>query len=169
MRFHCNGFILRPFTVDDAASVARHANNPKVAANLRDQFPHPYTLRDARAFLKAAAGGTETIFAIEVNGEAVGAIGLIPGTDIERCAAEIGYWLGEAYWGRGIATEAIRTITEGALPHFELTRIFAKPFVENIGSIRALEKCGYVREGRLCRAAVKNGEIRDFYIYARVR
>lgn len=169
MRFECKGFILRPFAQSDAASIARHANNPKIAANVRDRFPNPYTLTDAQRFFAAATGDEETIFAIDVEGEAAGAVGLIPGTDIERCAAEIGYWLGERYWGRGITTEAIQTITDWAFPHFELTRIFAKPFVENIGSIRALEKCGYLCEGRMRRAAIKNGVIRDFYLYAKVR
>ena len=168
MTFDCGFFILRDFVPGDDESVARHANNPKIAANLRDRFPHPYTLEDARKFLSAAKG-RETIFAIDVDGEAVGAIGLIPGDDIERCTAELGYWLSEDYWGRGIATKAIATFTEWALSHFELTRIFAKPFVENTGSIRALEKCGYVCEGRLTRAAIKNGVVRDFYMYAKCR
>lgn len=154
----------------DAGALARHADSRKVWLDLRDRFPHPYTLADAHAFLElVTAQDPETAFAIAVGDEAVGGIGVTLGTDVERCSAEIGYWLGEAVWGRGIATAALRAFSEHALAAFELTRLYALPFARNGASIRVLEKAGYVFEGRLRRSAIKDGEVLDQLMYALVR
>jgi [ribosomal protein S5]-alanine N-acetyltransferase len=154
----------------DAASIVRYANNLNVSRYLRDRFPHPYTPAHARAFLAGAAGddGDETRFAIDVGGEAVGGIGIIPGTDIERFSAEIGYWLGEPFWGRGIVSEALVLVTERTFDHLNMLRLFALAFATNAASSRVLEKAGYEREGRLRSAAVKYGQIHDQIVYARI-
>ena len=154
----------------DAPALARHANSRRVWLNLRDRFPHPYALADAHAFLDVAeAQHPPTVFAIAVGEEAVGGIGLTPGTDVERCSAEIGYWVGEALWGRGIATAAVRGFSEWALAAFGLTRLYALPYARNAASVRVLEKAGYTFEGRLRRSAVRDGEVLDQLLYALVR
>lgn len=160
---------IRPWRESDAASLVEQANNISVAKNLRDRFPHPYTRKDARDFLKfAAASPDPSNLAIEVDGLAVGAIGYVPGTDVERFGAEVGYWLGEAYWGRGIASEAVLLVTDHAFTSLNLLRLFALPFADNLASVRVLEKAGYVREGLLRSSCVKFGRPRDQLLYARV-
>jgi RimJ/RimL family protein N-acetyltransferase len=160
---------VRSWKAADAPSIATHADNRKIWINLRDRFPHPYTERDARTFLRRVQQSAgEAFFAIAVNGEAVGGIGFMLQTDVERVSAEIGYWLGEAYWGRGIATEALIAVTGYAIEHHQLTRLFALPFATNAASCRVLEKAGYVLEGRLRRSAIKDGVILDQLQYAYV-
>ena len=160
---------VRGWRPDDVASLVRHANNINVAKHLRDRFPHPYLHGNAVSFLKSLGQGDDpSNLAIEVDGEAAGAIGYVQGTDIERYSAEIGYWLGEAHWGRGIMTEALLLVTEHVFDTPNLLRIFALPFAENTASARVLEKAGYVREGILKAASVKYGTPRDQAIYARV-
>jgi RimJ/RimL family protein N-acetyltransferase len=137
--------------------------------NLRDRFPHPYALADAHAFLQAALTTTpESNFAIAVEAAAVGGIGFTLHDDVERVSAEIGYWLGEAYWGRGIMTEALAAVTSHAIREHGLTRVFALPFEWNAASCRVLEKAGYVFEGRLRRSAIKDGQVIDQLLYAYV-
>lgn len=160
---------VRPWQKGDADGLVHHANDIEVARHLRDRFPHPYTKADAKAFLKhATATEDPTNLAIDVNGDAVGAVGYVPGHDIERFSAEIGYWLGQELWGRGIATEALALVTDHAFRHLNFLRLFALPFVENTGSVRVLEKAGYEREAVLRSSAVKFGEIRDQYLYVRI-
>lgn len=155
--------------MDDAESVVRHANNINVARQLRDRFPHPYTRANANAFLKAATSAPEpSNLAIDVDGEAIGAVGYVAGIDVERFSAEIGYWLGESYWGRGIATEALVLVTENVFDTLNMLRLFALPFADNAGSIRVLEKAGYSREGLLHSSSVKYGQPRDQLLFARV-
>jgi RimJ/RimL family protein N-acetyltransferase len=150
--------------------VVRYANNANVSRYLRDRFPYPYTMEHARAFLGSAFAepGDPTKLAIEVGGEAVGGIGVIAGADIERFSAEIGYWLGEPFWGRGIVSEALTLMTEHAFDRLNLLRIFALAFAENAPSMRVLEKAGYVREGCLKSGAVKHGQVYDQLLYARI-
>ena len=160
---------IRRWRMADAEALARHANNINVAQQLRDRFPHPYTRANAHAFLKAAtAAGEPSNMAIEVNGEAAGGIGHVAGTDVERYSAEIGYWLGEAYWNRGIVSEALVLLTDHLFASSNLLRLFALPFADNAGSIRVLEKAGYVREAILRSSSVKNGIPRDQALYAKV-
>ena len=170
MELDLPGGRIRSWRPGDEPSLARHANNRKIWLNVRDRFPHPYTLADAEEWVaKASAAEPQTQFAIEVDGEAVGGIGLFLQQDVERYSAEIGYWLGEAYWGRGIATAAVRRFTDYAFEAFGLCRIYANVFVSNEASIRVLEKTGYQLEGRLRQAAVKDGQVVDGLLYATVR
>jgi ribosomal-protein-alanine N-acetyltransferase len=164
--------LVRPWRILDAEALVRHANNLEVARHLRDKFPHPYTRADANAFLRhavpAAPSERPTSLAIEVDGEAAGGIGFVRGADVERFSAEIGYWLGEHYWRRGIVTEALELVSEHAFRQFNVLRLFALPFADNIGSTRVLEKAGYVREGVLRLSSVKYGKARDQYMYSRI-
>jgi RimJ/RimL family protein N-acetyltransferase len=159
--------IVRPWRMSDAAALVKHANNPNVARQLRDRFPHPYTMAAARRFLDAVAGSRPPMsFAMIADDEAVGGIGFSPGTDVERFSAEIGYWLSEEYWGRGIVAEAVRLVSEYAFTECHVLRLFALPFADNQRSIRVLEKAGYALEGILKSSSVKFGEPRDQAIYA---
>lgn len=158
---------IRPWRLDDIESLVWHADNPNVAQYLRHAFPSPYTLADGEAWLaRSAAEERPTNFAIEVDGAAVGGIGLRLGEDVHRRGAEIGYWLGEAYWGRGIVTEAVGALTRWGIEEFNLVRIDAHVFAPNAGSARVLEKNGYVLEGRLRKRVEKHGEILDALVYA---
>jgi ribosomal-protein-alanine N-acetyltransferase len=158
---------VRSWRTSDLAALVRHANNRNISVNLRDRFPHPYSTRDGRNFLRTIVGiKPETVFAIVVDGEAVGCIGFLLQHDVERVSGEIGYWLGEAYWGRGIMSDAVVAVTSYAIEHHQLTRLFAVPFAFNTGSSRVLEKAGYVLEARLRRSAVKDGAIVDQLQYA---
>lgn len=162
----CN---VRPWRLADADALIRHANNPNVAKQLRDRFPNPYGRANATVFLKAATQEEDpTNLAIEVHGEAAGGIGFVPGTDVERFSAEIGYWLGEVHWGRGIVTEALVLVTEDVFRRRNLLRLFALPFADNVASTRVLEKAGYVKEGILRSSVVKFGKPRDQALYARI-
>ena len=162
--------VVRSFREDDAPSLARHANNRRVWINLRDQFPSPYTLADAERWVREArALEPQTHFAIAVDGAAVGAIGLRLKTDVRRQTAEIGYWLGEEFWGRGIVTEAVRALSDHAFGQFGLVRLYAAVFEGNPASMRVLEKAGYTHEARLRKAIVKDGRTLDLMLYARVR
>ena len=167
MRLELTRCTIRPWANTDADSLHRHANNRNVSMHLRDRFPYPYEQEHALAFLSwLAQQPSPTVWAIEVNGEASGGIGLELHSDVERVSAEIGYWLGESLWGRGIATEALTAVTKEAFTRYELTRLYAVPFADHPASIRVLEKAGYVREGRMKQSAIKNGKIRDQFLYA---
>ena len=158
---------LRRWTMSDADALARHADNLEIAKQLRDRFPHPYRREDARAFVKVVAPvDPPRNFAIDVGGEACGGLGYEPGSDVERFSAEVGYWLGQDCWGRGIGTEALRLFTSYAFEELGLLRIFALPFADNAASVRILEKAGYVREGTLRSSSVKYGQPRDQAMYA---
>ena len=160
---------VRTWRKTDAASLVRHANNLNVAKYLRDRFPHPYTDKDARLFLKHVATTDDTSnLAIDVNGEAVGAVGFVPGRDIERFSAEIGYWLGEELWGRGVTTEALSLVTAHVFQELNFLRLFALPFADNPGSVRVLEKAGYEREAVLRSSSVKYGVAKDQLLYTRI-
>lgn len=167
MRIDCGRCVLRPWTGGDEPSLVRHANNREVWRHMRDSFPHPYTRADAEAWIRSVRRQDPlTNFAIEVDGEAVGGVGLTLGRDVERRSAEVGYWLGEALWGRGIATSALRAVTAHGFEALDLTRIFAVPFAGNPASSRVLEKVGYVCEGLMRRSAVKEGVVLDQALYA---
>jgi ribosomal-protein-alanine N-acetyltransferase len=160
---------VRPWRASDAEALVRHANNINIAKQLRDRFPHPYTSRDAHDFLKMITATTpQTSLAIDVGGEAAGGLGYVPGNDVERYSAEVGYWLGEACWGRGVVTEALTLFTAHAFKELGLLRLFALPFADNLASIRVLEKAGFEREGILRSSSVKYGKPRDQAIYAKV-
>ena len=161
---------VRNWAASDLEPLVRHANNRHIWLNLRDRFPYPYTAAHGREFLAHVARQTPaTVWAIEVEGEAAGGIGIVPLTDVERVSAEIGYWLGEAYWGRGVMTDALKAVTAEVFRQFDLRRIFALPFADNPGSIRVLEKAGYALEGRMPQSAIKDGVVRDQLMYGAYR
>lgn len=161
---HCT---IRPWTHADAESLHRHADNRQVSIHLRDRFPFPYGMEQARSFLGwIATQVAPTVWAIDIQGEAVGGIGIELHTDVERVSAEIGYWIGQPFWGRGIATEVLIAVTAAAFEQFDITRIYAVPFADHVASIRVLEKAGYVLEGRMRQSAIKDGKIRDQLLYA---
>jgi RimJ/RimL family protein N-acetyltransferase len=158
--------VLRQFRDDDLASLVRHANNRKVWLGVRDRFPHPYTEESGRTWIATASKeDPPTSLAIEVDGAAAGGIGLIPGGDVNRHTAELGYWLGEACWNRGIATAAVRAFIPYARETFRAERLFAEVFSNNLASMRVLEKCGFAREGVLRRHCKKDGEYLDQVVY----
>jgi [ribosomal protein S5]-alanine N-acetyltransferase len=163
--------IVRSWKWSDRDAIVRHANNKNVWINLRDRFPHPYTLSDARNWLDMVVGAKpETNFAIVVGDEAVGGIGYTVQPDVGRRSAEIGYWLGEEFWGRGIATEALIAVTEHAFAtNDDLCRLYAHVFDWNPASARVLEKAGYAFEGRLKKSVTKNGQTIDQLMYAAIR
>ena len=161
---------LRPWRAGDEASLVRHANNRNVWRNMRDRFPYPYTAADATDWISRASAETPPRnFAIAVEGAAVGGIGLEVGGDVFRRSAEIGYWLGEPYWGRGIATEALRAVTEYAFATFDLCRLHAQVFAWNPASARVLEKAGYTLESRARLAVTKDGQTIDRLVFALIR
>jgi RimJ/RimL family protein N-acetyltransferase len=167
MQIHCATCLLRPLVPSDAAALAAHADDRDVWLNLRDRFPHPYSVADAEAYITAAAGRErQTSFGIVVEGEAAGTVSLMPGDDIARRTAEIGYWLGRRYWGRGVITDAVRAATAYAFAELAMHRVFAVPFVHNAASSRVLEKARYRLEGRMRRSAVKDGEVLDQWLWA---
>lgn len=161
---------LRPLRASDAGSLARHANDRRIWLNLRDRFPHPFTVGDAERYIADVGRRARlTSFAIAVDDAAVGGISLHPGDDVERLTAEIGYWLGADLWGRGIMSDAVRATTAYGFRELGLERVFAVPFARNPASLRVLEKAGYVREGTMRRSAIKDGDILDQHLYAALR
>jgi len=169
MRLELDACVLRSWEPGDAESLARHADSREIWRNLRDGFPHPYHLEDAVGWIDTCLGQEpETNFAIEVEGQTVGGIGLILGSDVERITAEVGYWLGKACWGRGVMTEALVAFRDYSLQRYSLTRLHARTYDWNPGSARVLEKSGFEYEGRLRRSALKDGQIIDQLLYAYV-
>lgn len=165
-------FTLEKWAEAYAPHVAEYADNPKIACNLRDGFPSPYTLRDAEDFIRAFMAAEERlqcVRAIAAGGKAIGSIGVFLKDDVYRKSAEIGYWLGEPFWGKGIMSSAIRQISDYAFEQYDIVRIFAEPFADNAGSRKALEKAGFQLEGILQKSVYKNGVFHDSCMYARIR
>jgi RimJ/RimL family protein N-acetyltransferase len=161
---------LRPFEAGDVESLVHYANDRDVWINLRDRFPHPYTVTDAENWLRLAATlPPDSHFAIARDGAVIGGIGLHMQEDVHRRSAEIGYWLGRPFWGRGIATAAVRAMTGHAFATFDLCRLYAYVFEWNPASKRVLEKAGYTLEGRLRRSVIKDGRIIDAFLCAIVK
>jgi RimJ/RimL family protein N-acetyltransferase len=161
---------IRPWRLDDAESLVKHANNREVWLGVRDIFPHPYTMQDAREFLpRAISEQPTTKFCIEVNGGAAGGMGVHLGQDVHRHTATLGYWLGLEFWRRGIMTEAVSALTDLCFKDFPLRRISAEVFANNPASARVLEKAGFVFEGRLKSNVVKSGQLLDSLLYAKTR
>ena len=164
------GALLRPWQEDDAPSLARHADNPRIAACMRDLFPSPYTMDDARRFIALSTGTAPGLFlAIEVQGEAAGGIGIRPLDDVYRGTAEIGYWLAEPFRGRGIVTNAVRALVPLAFERTDIVRIQAGIFSNNAASMRVLERCGFTREAVHRNAITKNGVVMDEVLYVLFR
>ncbi len=185
-----DGLVIRSLVSGDAPRLAELLDNREIWLQVRDKLPHPYTLADAEEWIARTRAQTpETNFAIAtsrehsggapvedrgelhdmVPGEVAGGIGLILQEDVFRRSAEIGYWVGEPYWGRGIATRAVRAFTAWAFESFDLERLYAGVFDTNPASARVLEKAGWELEGRLRRAAIKDGRVLDQLLYATLR
>ena len=165
-------FTLRPWRRSDAEAVAEAANDPRIAANLRNVFPSPYTLADAEWYVGGCiAQGEERQLtrAIIIEGKAAGSIGVFRKDDVYEKTAELGYWLARAHWGRGVMTEAVRQLCREAFGRFDILRIFAEPFADNLGSRRVLEKAGFICEGTMRNGVFKNGRVHSYCMYALLR
>ncbi|MFQ5349301.1 MAG: GNAT family N-acetyltransferase [Thermoanaerobaculia bacterium] len=164
-----DGYRIRSYRAGDAAALVAYADNRNVSRNLRDRFPYPYTADAAARWLKhVAAEEPQTSFAIATVDELIGGIGVELGEDIHHRTGEIGFWLGEPFWGRGIVTAAVVAFTPWAFERFALVRIWAGVFESNLASARVLEKAGYAFEGRHRGAVVKDGRVLDELVYARL-
>jgi RimJ/RimL family protein N-acetyltransferase len=161
---------IRPWTALDKAALVKYANNRKVWLNLRDAFPHPYTASSAESFLEMVAKqNPTTFFAIATKDEAIGGIGVSLNQDVHRFTAELGYWLAEPFWGKGVMTEAVARFSQCAFETFHLMRIYAEPYATNLPSCKVLEKAGFALEGRLRRSAFKDGQVLDQFLYSQIR
>ncbi|MGB0863386.1 MAG: GNAT family N-acetyltransferase [Saprospiraceae bacterium] len=159
-------FELRPWQTTDLEDLVKYANNPNISKNLTNGFPSPYTIADGERFIKMASGQQPAqIMAIAIDGVASGGVGIHPQTDIFHKNAELGYWLAEPFWGKGIMTKAIKEMVDYTFKNFEINRIFARPFGSNIGSQRVLEKVGFELEARLSQTIFKNNSYEDELIY----
>lgn len=169
MHLGCGSCIVREWRDSDREALVRFANNRGIWRNLKDRFPHPYTAADAEGWLALNRTNPErTGWAIEVDELSVGGIGLLPLADVHLRTAHIGYWLGEPYWGRGIMTDAVRAVSDAALGRLGFLRLEAPVFAWNPASMRVLEKCGYECEGVMRKSVIKDGEVIDSMLYARV-
>lgn len=162
-------FTLTKWSVDYIESIAKNGNNENIAKFLRNGFPFPYEYKDAEKYIKGCIDKSDEgqyCRAIVVNGEAVGSIGIFLGSDIYCKSAELGYWLGEPFWGNGIMTSAIKQLCKEAFSQFDIERIYAEPFAHNIGSRKTLEKAGFILEGIMKNSVFKQGKLYDFCMYA---
>lgn len=159
-------FIIRAWEEPDIVNLPKHLSNINIWNNCRDRLPFPYTEKDAEDFVRFATGQTEqSEYCIEINNEAVGNIGFVRGTDIERYNAEIGYWLSEKYWNKGVVTAALKIAIEHYFHHTNVIRLFATIFEHNLASIRVLEKNGFQKTGILHKACFKNDHFVDIHYY----
>ncbi len=159
--------LIRNWQMEDAPSIAKYANNKKIWLNLRDAFPYPYDLQDAESYISRVIEASPTmVFAIATQSEAIGSIGLMPGKDVHRYTAEMGYWLAEPFWGKGIMTQAVTILTAYGIRDLKLNRVFAEPYTTNPASARVLEKAGFICEGILRSNVFKNGKILDQFLYS---
>lgn len=163
--------VVREWQEGDAGELALQANDRRIWLNLRDAFPHPYGLEDAKRYIAMARGRRPaTRFAVLSSGRIAGGVGFTLHSDVERVSAEIGYWVGHEFWGRGVATAAVRAVTSYVFEAYEgMRRIYAVPFVGNAASARVLEKVGYSREGTMRQSVVKDGQVLDQWMYAVLR
>ena len=165
-------FKIRRWELSDARDLATALSNKKIQDNLRDGLPYPYTEQDGKEFISAmlAANESDTFaFAITVNGKAIGSIGAFRQTNIHNKTAELGYYIAEEYWGKGIMTEAVKQLCDYVFSHTDIIRIYAEPFSYNIGSCRVLEKAGFQYEGTLRSNALKNGNVLDMKMYSKLK
>lgn len=158
---------LRPWRISDLDSLVNYANNENISKNMTDKFPFPYTESNGKAFIEFAIKDTPIhIFAIEIDGKAVGGIGIHPQEDIHKKNAELGYWLAEPFWGQGIISSAITKVIDFAFKTYDIDRVFARPFGTNIASQKVLEKNNFILEAKFDKVLIKNGELVDELIYA---
>jgi RimJ/RimL family protein N-acetyltransferase len=161
-----NLFELRPWQIEDIASLAENANNINIWNNVRDSFPHPYTIEDGQAYITMDMQRPYIQnLAIVIDDKAVGGVGIVPQTDVERFSAEMGYWIGEYYWGKGIVTEVVKTALNYFFSHREIVRIYAFVYEYNISSMRVLEKAGFRKVGIMEKAVYKNNKFLNTTYY----
>lgn len=164
---HTNAVILRALQASDANELAILLNNKNIWDHVRDYLPYPYTLLDAVKFIEMQKDNqNDLIYAIQADGILAGCISLSSKSDVYKLNGEIGFWLGECFWGKGIATEAVKQIIKKGFLEINLHRIYASVFSFNIASVKVLEKAGFIKEAVLKEAVVKNNCIADEYIYA---
>ena len=163
-------YCLRQYRRRDHRALVKHADDPAIARELRDRFPHPYTREDAVEWIRhVATRPVGSILAIANDKELIGSIGVERREDVYRRSAELGYWLGRAFWGRGITTAAVRAMCEFAFARSDLERIQAHVFESNIASCRVLEKVGFKLDGVHRRAVFKNGGFVNERVYGLLR
>ncbi len=164
-------FTLREWNLSDSESLARHANNIRIWNNVRDLFPHPYNSTDGVIFISAAIAKPRPAvdLAIDVNGKAVGGIGIVLQHDVERISAEIGYWLGESFWNKGIMTAAVEKMIKYAFTNFPIRKLYAPVFEYNHASMKVLQKAGFEKEAILKKAAIKNSRIVDLHYFSLIK
>jgi len=155
--------------MDDLESLVASANDESVSRGLRDRFPYPYTGDDGRAWLARAVDESDRAWAIEIDGSAVGGVSLHPGTDVHRLSAELGYWLAQRHWNRGVMTAVLAAFVPAAMQAFDLVRVHASVYEGNPASMRVLERTGFVHEGVHKSAVIKRGRLLDMHTYALVR
>ncbi len=164
--------ILKKWEMSDAKDLANVISNKKVQDNLRDGLPYPYTEMDGRDYIASVLSSNENeifAFAIAADNKVIGSIGVFRQENIHKWTAELGYYIAEEYWGRGIMTEAVKQICEYAFDKSDIIRIYAEPFAYNAASCRVLEKAGFHYEGTLRSNAVKNGKVTDMKMYSKLR
>lgn len=158
---------LRPWSMNDLTTLIELANDYEIANYMADVFPYPYTMKHGRKFIETTSGEHPVhIFAIIFESKPVGAIGIHPQTDIMRKNAELGYWLGKKYWGKGIITEAVQQIIPVAFRLYDITRLYARTFGSNLASQKVLMKAGFTKEASISKSFFKNGRFEDEIIYA---
>ena len=162
---------IRKWRLSDAKELAAALSNKKILDNLRDGLPFPYTERDAKEYIEAMLAADENntfAFAVVLDDRVIGSIGAFRQGNIHSRTAELGYYIAEEHWGRGIMTDAVKQLCEYIFSNTDVIRIFAEPFAYNTGSCRVLEKAGFEFEGVLRANAVKNGRVIDMRMYARI-
>jgi len=161
--------LLREWKKSDAAALAKIANNKRVWDNVRDRLPHPYTKKDAKEWLALVKKQKiVTTFCIEADGKLAGSLGLTLKEDVYRKNAEIGYFIGEEFWGKGIATEAVRQLVNYIQKNFDVVRIYAEVFEYNKASMKVLEKNGFYLESIRRKGAIKNDMIIDDFVWVKL-
>ncbi len=167
MELQGNGFVIRGWKKGDEVSLQKNANNPSVSRFLLNRFPSPYTMEAAIHWVNNLVDQDPLVnFAITIDDQVVGGIGLELREDVYRKTALLGYWLSEELWGKGIVTEAVKLMTQYAFDHLDIIRLQAGVLDKNPASMRVLEKAGYTKEGVLRNAAIKRGDIMDEHVYA---
>lgn len=163
---------IRKWKLTDAEDLAAALSNKKILDNLRDGLPYPYTVQDGKDYISAMLSADENstfAFAVTADGKVIGSIGVFRRDNIHRQTAELGYYIAENYWGKGIMTEAVKQICEYVFKNSNILRIYAEPFAYNTASCRVLEKAGFQYEGTLRKNAVKNGKVLDMKMYSRLK
>ena len=163
---------LRKWNNQDTQPLVHLANNPNIANYLRDVFPSPYQAKDAAFFIQLcqqADSNTDLPFAITVDGSLVGSIGLTRQVDVKRKSAELGYWIGEEYWNKGVATQAVKQICEIGWNYWDINRIYAEVFSNNLASCQVLKKSGFQQEGILQKSIFKNGNFFDSILFSKIQ